>query len=99
MAGRFEPGLAVGDAEVGAEVGAGNFGGGWLTFGRIATIALLGVVMAIPTKQQVINFEQLRFPTGVAAAETLRVLHGEGAQGTEKARRLGRGGTLGRWSC
>ncbi len=45
-------------------------GGGWQTFGGIATIALLGVVMAIPPKQQVINVEQLRFPTGVAAAET-----------------------------
>lgn len=42
----------------------------------IATIAMLGVVMAIPLKQQLIDVEQLRFPTGLAAAETLRALHG-----------------------
>lgn len=48
----------------------------------IATIALLGVVMAIPLKQQLIDVEQLRFPSGVAAAETLNALHGgDGNQG------------------
>ena len=46
--------------------------GGWQMFGWISAIAMLGVVMAIPMKQQMINVEQLRFPTGVAAAETLK---------------------------
>jgi OPT family oligopeptide transporter len=49
--------------------------------------------MAIPMKQQLINIEQLRFPTGVAAAETIKALHGEGeggaAAGAEKAKLLG----------
>lgn len=49
--------------------------GGWQMFFWITAIALLGVVMAIPMKQQMINVEQLRFPTGVAAAETLQALH------------------------
>ncbi|HNW45258.1 MAG TPA: OPT family oligopeptide transporter, partial [Elusimicrobiales bacterium] len=44
---------------------------------------------------QMINVEQLRFPTGVAAAETLRALHGEGAHGAAKARLLGWGGVTG----
>ena len=35
-------------------------------------IAVLGVTMAIPMKRQMINIEQLRFPSGIAAAETLR---------------------------
>ena len=37
-------------------------------------LAVLGVTMAIPMKRQMINIEQLRFPSGIAAAETLRAL-------------------------
>ncbi len=44
----------------------------------IGAIAMLGVVMAIPMKQQMINIEKLTFPSGVAAAETLRALHASG---------------------
>jgi OPT family oligopeptide transporter len=69
--------------------------GGWQMFFWITSIAMLGVVMAIPMKQQMINVEQLRFPTGIAAAETLRALHGEGAEGRDKARLLGLGGLAG----
>jgi len=73
----------------------GEVMGGWQMFFWISSIAMLGVVMAIPMKQQMINIEQLRFPTGVAAAETLRALHGEGAGGAAKARLLGWGGAAG----
>ncbi len=59
----------------------------------IASIAMLGVVMAIPMKQQMINVEGLRFPTGVAAAETLRALHSAGGGG--EARLLGWSGLFG----
>ena len=69
--------------------------GGWQMFFWISSIAMLGVVMAIPMKHQMINVEQLRFPTGVAAAETLKALHGEGAGGSAKARLLGWGGVTG----
>ena len=41
----------------------------------ITALAFLGVFMAIPMKRQMINQEQLRFPSGIAAAETLRSLH------------------------
>ena len=32
-------------------------------------------------KRQMINIEQLRFPSGIAAAETLRALHSHGGRG------------------
>jgi len=57
-------------------------------------LALLGVTMAIPMKRQMINTEQLRFPSGVAAAETLRALHSRGSQGMRSARALGIAGFL-----
>src|SRR6266478_4296562 len=44
-------------------------------------IAVLGVTMAIPMKRQMINIEQLRFPSGIAAAETLRALHAKSSRG------------------
>ena len=52
-------------------------------------LAVLGVTMAIPMKRQMINVEQLRFPSGIAAAETLAALHGAGEQGARSARALG----------
>ncbi len=39
-------------------------------------IAALGVFAAIPIKRQLINLEQLPFPTGTATAETIQALHG-----------------------
>ncbi len=57
-------------------------------------LAVLGVTMAIPMKRQMINVEQLRFPSGVAAAETLRALHSHGAKGMRAARALGIAGLL-----
>ena len=58
-------------------------------------LALLGVMMAIPMKRQMINVEQLRFPSGVAAAQTLRSLYATGAEASRKARSLGISGLLG----
>jgi putative OPT family oligopeptide transporter len=52
-------------------------------------LAVLGVTMAIPMKRQMINIEQLRFPSGIAAAETLRALHSEGERGMMAAKALG----------
>jgi putative OPT family oligopeptide transporter len=65
----------------------------WLT-----SVAFLGICFAIPLKRQMINIENLKFPSGVAAAETTMALHGEGAGGKEKATALfaatGLGGVL-----
>ncbi|MBC8097563.1 MAG: OPT/YSL family transporter, partial [Akkermansiaceae bacterium] len=47
--------------------------------------AALGVFLAIPMKRQMINYEQLRFPTGIAAAETLRSLYSHGKEALRKA--------------
>jgi putative OPT family oligopeptide transporter len=52
-------------------------------------LSVLGVTMAIPMKRQMINIEQLRFPSGIAAAETLRALHATGDAGARSARALG----------
>ncbi|HEY3862595.1 MAG TPA: OPT family oligopeptide transporter [Verrucomicrobiae bacterium] len=60
----------------------------------IFLLAVLGVTMAIPMKRQMINIEQLRFPSGVAAAETLRALHSQGPKGTRAARALCAAGVL-----
>jgi uncharacterized oligopeptide transporter (OPT) family protein len=46
-------------------------------------LAVLGVTMAIPMKRQMINIERLKFPSGIAAAETLKSLHGVGSDGGE----------------
>ncbi len=64
---------------------------GWWTF----FLASLGVFLAIPMKRQMINIEQLRFPSGVACAETLKSLHATGPDAVSKARSLGLGGLFG----
>jgi len=51
-------------------------------------LAVLGVTMAIPMKRQMINIEQLRFPSGIAAAETLRSLYSHGDKAMQAARAL-----------
>lgn len=50
--------------------------------------ALLGTAIAIPMKRQMINREQLPFPSGIAAAETLRALYGRGQEAVRKAMAL-----------
>jgi OPT family oligopeptide transporter len=50
--------------------------------------ATLGVFLAIPLKRQLVNHEQLAFPSGIAAAETLRSLYSEGREAMQKASAL-----------
>src|SRR6202035_58640 len=57
-------------------------------------IAVLGVTIDIPMKRQMINIEQLRFPSGIAAAETLRALHAKSSQGLRAAKALGLAGLV-----
>lgn len=70
-----------------------------LTFGEAAawliSVAFLGVCFAIPLKRQMINVENLKFPSGVAAAETTLALHGEGEGGEQKAKALFGAGAAG----
>jgi putative OPT family oligopeptide transporter len=53
--------------------------------GWLVSVAFLGMCFAIPLKRQMINHENLRFPSGIAAAETTKALYGEGDGGKEKA--------------
>ena len=69
--------------------------GFWELFFYNVALAVLGIVMAVPMKRQMINIEQLRFPSGTACAETLRGLHASGMEGMLKARALGIAGALG----
>ncbi|HEY4001225.1 MAG TPA: OPT/YSL family transporter, partial [Candidatus Xenobia bacterium] len=64
--------------------------GAWVFF-----LAVLGVFLAVPMKRQMINVEQLKFPSGTAAAETLRSLHSEGGEAMDKAKSLGWAGLFG----
>lgn len=66
----------------------------WLMLAWVFFLAVLGVTMAIPMKRTMINVEQLRFPTGVAAAETLKALHSHGDAGMRSAIALGVAGGL-----
>lgn len=71
----------------------------WMVMtGFVVLTACLGVFLAIPMKRQMINHEQLQFPSGIAAAETLRSLYAAGAEASKKAFALlwamGAGGLL-----
>src|SRR5262249_49918946 len=54
----------------------------------VILISWIGVFIAVPPKRQMINIEQLPFPTGTAAAATLRSLHSHGGQAARQARSL-----------
>jgi uncharacterized oligopeptide transporter (OPT) family protein len=56
---------------------------GWVFF-----MAVLGVAMAVPMKRSMINQDRLRFPSGIAAAETLHSLYSRGAEAVQKGRVL-----------
>src|SRR5437879_2986601 len=57
-------------------------------------LSVLGVTMAVPMKRQMINLEQLRFPSGIAAAEPLGALTAVGAKGMRAAKALAIAGLL-----
>ncbi len=67
----------------------------WTLMAWTVLLASLGVFLAIPMKRQMINIEQLPFPSGIAAAETLRSLYAESQEAAKKARSLAVGGALG----
>ncbi|MFM8704855.1 MAG: OPT/YSL family transporter, partial [Planctomycetia bacterium] len=61
----------------------------------LLALSLLGVFMAIPLKRQLINVDQLPFPSGIATAETLASMHSEGGEAVVKARSLFAAGIVG----
>jgi putative OPT family oligopeptide transporter len=62
--------------------------GFWLTVGWVFFVSVLGVTTAIPIKRQLVNIEQLRFPSGIATAETLRALYAKGDRARRSSRAL-----------
>ncbi|MBL8604752.1 MAG: OPT/YSL family transporter [Myxococcales bacterium] len=65
---------------------------GWRLTAWLLAISVLGVVVAIPLKRNLINAEQLRFPSGIVCAETIRTMHAAGKESIAKARSLLYGG-------
>ncbi|MBL8604965.1 MAG: OPT/YSL family transporter [Myxococcales bacterium] len=59
----------------------------YVIFLWITSVAMMGVFMAIPMKRQMINQEGLAFPSGIAAAATLKGLHPEEAEAMERQKR------------
>jgi OPT family oligopeptide transporter len=57
----------------------------WIIASFTLATGLMGVFMAIPLKRQMINQEQLPFPSGIAAATTLRSLYSHGAEALARA--------------
>lgn len=67
---------------------------GWL-LGWTFLLAALGVCFAVPFKRRMINVEELPFPSGTAAAETLQSLYARGADASVRARVLASTGAIG----
>jgi OPT family oligopeptide transporter len=61
----------------------------------LGALSFLGVFMAIPLKRQLINIDQLPFPSGIATAETLKSMHTAGGEAVVKARSLFVAGIIG----
>lgn len=57
----------------------------WVVVVFTLCTGLMGVFLAVPLKRQMINYEQLRFPSGIAAAETLKSLYSQSADALSRA--------------
>ncbi|MBY0311680.1 MAG: OPT/YSL family transporter [Phycisphaerales bacterium] len=77
----------VPEGKTAADVASWSISGGqwWVVASFTFLTACLGVFLAVPMKRQMINHEQLRFPSGVAAAETLKSLYSESADAVQRA--------------
>ncbi len=64
--------------------------GAWCLF-----TSMLGVSFAVPLRKQLVVVDQLRFPTGTAAAETIKVMYAKGDAAVQQARALA---VVGLWS-
>lgn len=54
----------------------------------IGSVSLVGVLMAVPMRRQMIDIDRLPFPSGIAAAETIRSMHDTAAEAVARARSL-----------
>ncbi len=76
----------------------------------MSVISLLGILIAVPMRRQMIDIDRLAFPSGLAGAETIKAMHEKAGEALSKARSLLYGalvaalfeipyqvGTFGRW--
>lgn len=63
-----------------------------LTYGQLIlwgiAIAFLGVFFAVPLRKQMVVIEKLRYPSGTAAAETIKAMYASGVEAVKKAKVL-----------
>jgi len=52
------------------------------------SVAFLGVFFAVPLRKQMVVVEKLRYPTGTAAAETIKAMYASGVEAVKKAKLL-----------
>jgi OPT family oligopeptide transporter len=82
-------GSTTGNTVVGAFGGMMLLNGAMVPWYQLAPTvffaALMGTLIAIPLKRSIINEQQLRFPSSIAAAETLRSLYSSGVEATRRA--------------
>lgn len=76
---------AIPEGKTAAEFKTWDIHPAWLVASFTLATGLMGVFLAIPMKRQMINHEQLPFPSGIAAAETLRSLYSESREALTKA--------------
>ncbi len=74
-----------GEGQTAADIKSWDIQPVWVVVIFTLCTALMGVFLAIPLKRQMINQEQLRFPSGVASAVTLRSLYSQSADALHKA--------------
>ena len=71
----YSTGGTVGSAFAALYLVEGHHQPWWVVTGMVFLTAALGVFLAIPMKRQMINQEQLPFPSGIAAAVQFVALH------------------------
>lgn len=60
----------------------------WQLFFWTLSVGYLGVFYAVPLRRQMVVIDKLRFPTGIATAETIVSIFAEGGEAVRKARVL-----------
>ncbi len=76
---------AVPEGKTSADVKTWDVQPVWLVATFTFLTGAMGCFLAIPMKRQMINHEQLPFPSGIAAAETLKSLYSESKEALHKA--------------
>jgi uncharacterized oligopeptide transporter (OPT) family protein len=61
----------------------------------VLSVMLVGIVVAIPLRRQMVVVEKLRFPAGMASAEMLREMHARGREALARVKVLAAAGLVG----